>query len=456
MGRSYLLSLYMVLPVALPLIQAKNDSLIRQPKYGHLKELHRAIKMCDRALVSADPIITSLGDFQQAYMYTTESGDCAAFLSNYDTKSAARVLFNDMHYNLPPWSISILPDCRNVVFNTAKVGVQTSQMQMLPTNTEIFSWESYDEDPSSLDNRSAITADGLLEQINITRDASDYLCVDIGSSESFLRGGELPTLSVQSTGHAVHVFINRQLSGSAFGTWQNRRFTYTGKVNLHARTNRIALLSVAVGLPGLKNIGGHFKTWNTVILGPVAVSGFDQGKWDLSRQKWTYQVGLKGEAMDLVAPNSFSSVEWRQGSLAAQKHQPLRWHRARKNEQVMSHWLWTWGVWEKVKSGLMGRALVDIGMRMLTVTAMAVIMRERFEHPSVSLVVENQPKDGPCHAPASYVILEKKCVGKQRCVVTIANSKFEQDPCPNVLKRLSVKAICAPMSSTTAQPNWGG
>lgn len=37
--------------------------------------------------------------------------------------------------------------------------------------------------------------------------------------------------------------------GSAFGTRERRRFTYTGKVNLHAGTNRIALLSVAVGLP---------------------------------------------------------------------------------------------------------------------------------------------------------------------------------------------------------------
>lgn len=54
-------------------------------------------------------------------MYSSESRDCAAFLANYDTQSAARVLFNNMHYNLPPWSISILPDCRNVVFNTAKV-----------------------------------------------------------------------------------------------------------------------------------------------------------------------------------------------------------------------------------------------------------------------------------------------------------------------------------------------
>jgi len=39
--------------------------LIRQPKYGHLKELHKAIKMCERALVSTDPAVTSLGNFQQ-------------------------------------------------------------------------------------------------------------------------------------------------------------------------------------------------------------------------------------------------------------------------------------------------------------------------------------------------------------------------------------------------------
>ncbi|XP_057753343.1 beta-galactosidase 3-like [Arachis stenosperma] len=80
-----------------------------------------------------------------------------------------------MQYNLPPWSVSILPDFRNVVFNTAKVGVHTSQMQMMPTSTQMFLWESFDEDPSSMDDRSTITVSGLLEQINVTRDTSDYL-----------------------------------------------------------------------------------------------------------------------------------------------------------------------------------------------------------------------------------------------------------------------------------------
>ncbi|KAJ7944216.1 Beta-galactosidase [Quillaja saponaria] len=489
--------------------------LIRQPKYGHLKELHKAIKMCERALVSADPIVTSIGSFQQAHLYSTEKGDCAAFLSNYDTKSAARVMFNNMHYNLPPWSISILPDCRNVVFNTAKVGVQTSHMEMLPINTQMLSWESFDEDISSLDDSSTISAPGLLEQINVTRDTSDYLwyitSVDIGSSESFLQGGELPTLIVQSTGHAVHIFVNGQLSGSAFGTRENRRFTYIGKVNLRAGTNRIALLSVAVGLP----------------------------------------VGLKGEAMNLVSPNGISSVEWMQSSIAAQKHQPLTWHKTYFNApdgdeplaldmegmgkgqiwingqsigrywtayatgncndcsyagsyrppkcqlgcgQPTQRWYHVPRSWLKPTENLLvvfeelGGDPSRISLVKRSVTTVCADVSEyhptiknwqiesygkpeEFHRPKVHLRCSpgqaissikfasfgtpfgtcGNYQQGTCHAPTSYAILEKKCIGKQRCAVTIANSNFGQDPCPKVLKRLSVEAICTPTTT-----NWRG
>ncbi|KAG7969843.1 hypothetical protein I3843_07G053100 [Carya illinoinensis] len=526
--------------------------LIRQPKYDHLKELHRAIKMCEQALVSADPIVTSLGSSQQAYVYSSKSGHCAAFLANYETNSAARVMFNNKHYNVPPWSISVLPDCRNVVFNTAKVGVQTSQLEMLPTNVEMLSWESYDEDISSLDESSTITAHGLLEQINVTRDASDYLwyitSVEIGQSESFLRGGELPTLIVQSTGHAVHVFINGELSGSAFGTREMRRFTYTGKVNLRAGTNRIALLSVAVGLP---NVGGHFETWDTGILGPVALHGLDQGKWDLSWQKWTYQVGLKGEAMNLISTNAISSVEWTRGSLAAQKQQPLTWHKTYFNapegdeplaldmEGMGKGQIWINGqsigrYWTAYASGNCNgcsyagtfkppkcqlgcgkptqrwyhvpRSWLKPTQNLLVLfeelggdpSRISLVKRsmtgvcaevseyhptiknwhiessgksEEFQRPKVHLQCSQGQtissikfasfgtplgtcgsyQQGTCHATTSNAILEKKCIGKQRCTVTISNSNFGQDPCPNVLKRLSVEAVCAPMATT----NWG-
>ena len=35
--------------------------LIRQPKWGHLKDLHKAIKLCEEAMIATDPTITSLG-----------------------------------------------------------------------------------------------------------------------------------------------------------------------------------------------------------------------------------------------------------------------------------------------------------------------------------------------------------------------------------------------------------
>ncbi|WCJ43523.1 Beta-galactosidase [Euphorbia peplus] len=524
--------------------------LIRQPKYGHLKELHRSIKMCEKALVSTDPIVTQLGNFQQAHVYTAESGECAAFLANYDAKSAARVLFNNMHYNLPPWSISILPDCRNVVFNTAKVGVQTSQMEMLPASSDMLSWQSYDEDVDSLDDGSTFTAHGLLEQINVTRDASDYLwyitSVDIGSSESFLRGGELPTLILQSAGHAVHIFINGQHSASAFGTRENRRITYTGKVNLRAGRNKIALLSVAMGL---QNVGGHFETWNTGILGPVALHGLDQGKWDLSWQKWTYQVGLKGEAMDLVSPTTVSSVGWMEASLIAQRPQPLTWHKAYFNapegneplaldmEGMGKGQIWINGQsigrywtayangdcngcsyagtfrppkcqvgcgkptqkwyhvprsWLKPTDNLLvifeelggNPSRISLVKRSVTSVCAEVAefhptlknwqiesygKAEEFHSPKVHLKCSpghtissikfasfgtplgtcGAYQEGTCHAPASSDIVGKKCVGKERCIVTISNSNFGQDPCPNVLKRLSVEAVCTPT-------NWRG
>ncbi|KAL6575163.1 hypothetical protein OROMI_012448 [Orobanche minor] len=68
------------------------EGLIRQPKYGHLKGLYKVVKKCEKALVSADPIMTSLGPLQQAHVYDAGSAHCAAFLSNYYTQSAAKVL----------------------------------------------------------------------------------------------------------------------------------------------------------------------------------------------------------------------------------------------------------------------------------------------------------------------------------------------------------------------------
>jgi hypothetical protein len=56
----------------------------------------------------------------QAHVYKSGSV-CAAFLANIDDQSDKTVTFNGKAYKLPAWSVSILPDCKNVVLNTAQV-----------------------------------------------------------------------------------------------------------------------------------------------------------------------------------------------------------------------------------------------------------------------------------------------------------------------------------------------
>ncbi|KAI5436970.1 Beta-galactosidase 4 [Lathyrus oleraceus] len=295
--------------------------LVNEPKWGHLRDLHKAIKQCEPALIAVDPT---------AHVYYISSSVCVAFLANYDTKSAATVTFGNSHHDLPPWSVSILPDCKTEVFNTAKVGVQSIIKTMTPTNIT-FDWQSYTEDPAFSSEDDSVTAEALWEQINVTRDSSDYLWylldVKISPNESFIKNGPSPILTANSAGHVLHVFVNGQLSGTVYGGLDNPKLTFSESVNLKVGNNKISLLSVAVGLP---NVGLHFETWNVGVLGPVTLKGLNEGTRELSWQKWSYKVGLKGESLSLHTITGSSSVEWTQGSSLAKK-QPLTWYKTTFN-----------------------------------------------------------------------------------------------------------------------------
>ncbi|KQJ94047.1 beta-galactosidase 4 isoform X2 [Brachypodium distachyon] len=295
--------------------------LLRQPKWGHLRDLHKAIKQAEPTLVSGDPTIQSLGNYEKAYVFKSKNGACAAFLSNYHMNSAVKVRFNGRHYDLPAWSISILPDCKTVVFNTATVKEPTLLPKMHPVVR--FTWQSYSEDTNSLDD-SAFTKDGLVEQLSMTWDKSDYLWyttfVNIGPGE-LSKNGQWPQLTVYSAGHSMQVFVNGKSYGSVYGGFENPKLTYDGHVKMWQGSNKISILSSAVGLP---NVGDHFERWNVGVLGPVTLSGLSEGKRDLSHQKWTYQVGLKGESLGIHTVSGSSAVEW--GGPGSK--QPLTWHKA--------------------------------------------------------------------------------------------------------------------------------
>ncbi|KAM1011131.1 hypothetical protein ACFX13_047267 [Malus domestica] len=518
--------------------------LLRQPKWGHLKDLHRAIKLCEPALVSADPTVQPLGRFQEAHVFKSNSGACSAFLANYNPRSFAKVAFGNMHYNLPPWSISILPDCKNTVYNTARVGAQSALMKMprVPLHGG-FSWQSYPDEAASYSDTTFTTA-GLLEQINTTRDSSDYLWyitdVNIDPNEEFLRSGKYPELTVLSAGHALRVFINGQLAGTSYGSLEFPKLTFSQGVNLRAGINQIALLSIAVGLP---NVGPHFETWNAGVLGPVILNGLNEGRRDLSWQKWSYKVGLKGEALSLHSLSGSSSVEWIQGSYVTRK-QPLTWFKTTFNAPAGNSPL-------ALDMGSMGKGQVWINGRSIgrywpAYTAsgncgacnyagtynekkclsncgqasqrwyhvprswlnptgnLLVVLEEWGGDPNGIFLVrrevdsicadiyEWQPnlmsyqmqasgkvkkpvrpkahltcgpgqkissikfasfgtpegacgsfREGACHAHNSYDAFQRSCIGQNSCSVTVEPENFGGDPCPSVMKKLSVEAICS-------------
>ncbi|EEF48063.1 beta-galactosidase [Ricinus communis] len=297
--------------------------LTHDPKWGHLRDLHRAIKQSERALVSADPTVISLGKNQEAHVFQSKMG-CAAFLANYDTQYSARVNFWNKPYSLPRWSISVLPDCKTVVYNTAKISAQSTQKWMMPVASG-FSWQSHiDEVPVGY-SAGTFTKVGLWEQKYLTGDKTDYLWymtdVTINSNEGFLRSGKNPFLTVASAGHVLHVFINGHLAGSAYGSLENPKLTFSQNVKLVGGVNKIALLSATVGLA---NVGVHYDTWNVGVLGPVTLQGLNQGTLDMTKWKWSYKIGLKGEDLKLFSGGA--NVGWAQGAQLAKKT-PLTWYK---------------------------------------------------------------------------------------------------------------------------------
>ncbi|GER35991.1 beta-galactosidase, partial [Striga asiatica] len=325
--------------------------LRNEPKYSHLTNLHKAIKQCEQALVSSYPTVSWPGKNQEVHVFRTNSGACSAFLANYDTRYSTKLTFQNQRYNLPPWSISILPDCKTEVYNTARITSKGSTTKMIPMEGGL-SWQSYNEETPSADDSDTLRMQGLWEQVNVTRDNSDYLWyltqVDIDSGERFLKTGKWPSLTVMSAGHALHVFINGQLSGTVYGSLERTKLTFNGNVNLRAGANKISLLSVSVGLP---NVGLHYETWNTGVLGPITLNGLNEGKRDLTKQSWSYKVGLKGESLNLNTVTGSSSVEWVQGSLLALK-QPLTWYK-RGCDQPSQRWYHIPRSWLKPSGNLL-------------------------------------------------------------------------------------------------------
>lgn len=310
--------------------------LARFPKWGHLKELHKAIKLCEHALLNNEPKWISLGHLQEADVYEDTSGVCAAFIANMDDNDDKVVEFRNMSYHLPAWSVSILPDCKTVAFNTAKVGSQTSVVEMIPSDLKSssllpakdfkgLSWEVFEEKAGIWGNTD-FTSNGFIDHINTTKDTTDYLWYTtsflIDDNEGCIKNGSNAMLLVESKGHALHAFVNHRLQASGSGNGTVSPFKFMSPITLKAGKNEIALLSMTVGL---QNAGAFYES---IGAGPTTVKilGCKNGTLDLSRFTWAYKVALEGEHLRIYREDGLSRVKWISTS-EPPKQQPLTWYK---------------------------------------------------------------------------------------------------------------------------------
>ncbi|KAK9266227.1 hypothetical protein L1049_012431 [Liquidambar formosana] len=91
-------------------LDGDKGGLIRQPKWGHLKDLHAAVKSCSTPLLQGVQTNFSLGQLQEAYVFQEDTGGCVAFLLNNDERNNATVQFNNISVELLPKSMSIMKD----------------------------------------------------------------------------------------------------------------------------------------------------------------------------------------------------------------------------------------------------------------------------------------------------------------------------------------------------------
>ncbi|KAL3532020.1 hypothetical protein ACH5RR_005541 [Cinchona calisaya] len=276
--------------------------LVNQPKWGHLKQLHLLLKSMEKILTygdKSDHQYEEYGKWQMSATIYDYNGSRVCFFGNADKDRDLRITFEGRNYTVPAWSVSVLPDCETVVYNTAHVHTQTNVLDKVNSVTSLeWQWrvepiQHISQKHHTKPPKGVTFATELLDQKTVTNDTSDYLwymtTVDLDESDPIW--GREVTLKLHTTGHIIHAFFNRKHIGSKYAQNGHFEFDFEAIGKVKHGTNTITLLSATVGL---QNYGAHYDHISNGILGPIKLVAPNNEEMDLSKNKWGYKVGLNG------------------------------------------------------------------------------------------------------------------------------------------------------------------
>ncbi|VFQ78401.1 unnamed protein product [Cuscuta campestris] len=299
--------------------------LFREPKWSHLRDVHRALRLGKKALLWGTPSVQKVSTDLEITVYeNTNLKVCVAFLTNNHTIKPNTISFRRKDYYLPPKSVSILPDCKTVVFNTESVVSQHNARNFHPSKiASNLKWEMYKENIPTVDNLS-IKSKTPLELYTLTKDTTDYAWystrIEFDRRDLPMRSDILPVLQVASLGHALLAFVNGEYVGFKHGNNIEKSFVFRKAVHLKPGSNDITLLGILVGFP---NSGAYMEKR---FAGPRAVTlqGLMSGTLDISMNSWAHSVGVAGEKLQIFTEEGAEKVRW---SPLTNDHGPMTWYK---------------------------------------------------------------------------------------------------------------------------------
>ncbi|KAJ4898751.1 beta-galactosidase 14 [Raphanus sativus] len=439
----------------------------KDPKYGHLRHLHRALELCKKALLWGHHRFQKLGpDTEVRYYEQPGTNVCAAFLANNNTREPNTVKFKGQKFVLPSRSISILPDCKNRrLQHCADSGA---------TQLEKF-------------------CDTLIpgELYFLTKDKTDYAWY---TTSIKIKEDDLP---------------------------DKKELRFQKPVKLKPGDNHISILGVLTGFP---DSGSYMEKR---FAGPrgASIIGLKSGERDLTENNhWGHLAGLEGEKKEVYAEKGSKNVKWVKNG----ERKPLTWYKtyfetpegentvAIRMKGMGKGLIWVNGIgigryWmsflspigqptqseyhiprtfmkKKEKNMLVifeeepGVKLEAIDFVLVNRDTICSFVEENYpasvkywkrEGPNIvprnkdmrlkSLIKCPPEKQivsvefasfgdptgtcgnftmGKCSASKSKEVVEKKCLGKSRCSIVVERETFEDKKCPEIVKTLAVQVKC--------------
>ncbi|KAL5066527.1 hypothetical protein RYX36_028264 [Vicia faba] len=283
--------------------------LEREPKWSHLRDAHKSILLCRKAILGGVPTVQKINDFHEVRIFEKEEGNiCAAFITNNHTTQAATISFRGSNYLLPAHSISVLPDCKTVVFNTQSIVSQHNSRNFVKSAVaNNLKWEVFSE-PIQNAKKLTPTMNRPAELYSMLKDVSDYGWYTTSfelTQADMPMDGAATALRILSLGHTLSAFVNGQYIGSDHGSHEKKSFQFEKPANFKVGTNYVSILATTVGLP---DSGAYLEHRYA---GPETIFVFGLARTiNLSTNGWGHQVGLKGERHRVFTEEGSKNVKW--------------------------------------------------------------------------------------------------------------------------------------------------